>query len=270
MAKTTENWRLILQAAQALTASGQAPFTRLSVYEWIWRRYPRSEHDRPSLDPVFQGMVSNATGGPASSAGSPLRRIDRGRCILASPGPVISQPVSTSRRQHSGPWPQAASRPAPTELEHGLLFKFADWPNDAVPLRAAGVYTVWREDQLMYVGMSGRGAQAEDFVAPPGQNGKNKAKWLWTRLDSHASGRRSGDQFNVYVCDRFVVPVLTPEQQRDVRRGILLLDQLTKNFIHEHLGYRFQTYPSGDEAFTAERKIRDGSLSASRPYLNPL
>lgn len=80
----TENWRLILEAARALTAAGQSPFTRVSVYEWIWRRYPRSEHDRPSLDPVFQGMIRNAPGGPVSSAGTPLVRIGRGEYVLAS------------------------------------------------------------------------------------------------------------------------------------------------------------------------------------------
>jgi hypothetical protein len=80
----TENWRLILKAARALTAAGQSPFTRVSVYEWIWRRYPRSEHDWPSLDPVFQGMIRNAPGGPVSSAGTPLVRIGRGEYVLAS------------------------------------------------------------------------------------------------------------------------------------------------------------------------------------------
>jgi hypothetical protein len=78
----TENWRLILEAARALTAAGQSPFTRVSVYEWIWRRYPRSVHDRPSLDPVFQGMVGNAPGGPASAAGTPLARVGRGEYVL--------------------------------------------------------------------------------------------------------------------------------------------------------------------------------------------
>src|SRR5437667_7719593 len=78
----TENWRLILEAARALTAAGQSPFTRVSVYEWIWRRYPRSEHGRPSLDPVFQGMVQNAPGGPVSSAGTPLARVGRGEYVL--------------------------------------------------------------------------------------------------------------------------------------------------------------------------------------------
>lgn len=82
MAGQTENWRLILAAAQALTAAGQAPFTRASVYEWIWQRYPRDSHDRPSLDPTFQGMVRNATGGPRSAAGTPLLRVGRGQYVL--------------------------------------------------------------------------------------------------------------------------------------------------------------------------------------------
>jgi hypothetical protein len=80
----TENWRLILEAARALTAAGHSPFTRVSVYEWIWRRYPRREHDRPSLDPVFQGMVRNAPGGLVSSAGTPLARVGRGEYVLAA------------------------------------------------------------------------------------------------------------------------------------------------------------------------------------------
>jgi hypothetical protein len=78
------NWRLIKDAAQALTAAGQTPFTRRAVYEWIWRRYPRAEHDRPSLDPTFQGMVTNATGGPKSAGGQPLIRLDRGQYTLAT------------------------------------------------------------------------------------------------------------------------------------------------------------------------------------------
>jgi hypothetical protein len=81
--ETAANWRLILQAALALTDSGQAPFTRQGVYQWIWRRYPRADHDRPSLDPTFQGMIKNAPGGPPSACGTPLVRIEHGKYILA-------------------------------------------------------------------------------------------------------------------------------------------------------------------------------------------
>jgi hypothetical protein len=154
------------------------------------------------------------------------------------------------------------------ELASGPLFSFADWPNDLVPRRAAGVYTIWRGDEFIYVGMSGRGAQREDFVAGPGRPAH--AKGLWTRLNSHASGRRSGDQFNVYVCDRFIVPVLTPAQQHQIGHGALLLDQMTRSYIREHLGYRYTMYADGTEALTVEHAVRDGALPAGRPYLNPL
>ena len=148
----------------------------------------------------------------------------------------------------------------------GPAFRFADWPNDQVPRRAAGAYTIWRQEEFIYVGMSGRGARVEDFVAGQGQ----EAKWLWTRLGSHASGRRSGDQFNVYICDRFVVPALTAPQQHEIGQGKLLLDQMTKDFIRRHLSYRFMIHRSGAEALTVERHLRAGQSPAGRSYLNPL
>lgn len=101
----TENWRLILEAARALTTAGQSPFTRIGVYEWIWRRYPRSVHDRPSLDPVFQGMVRNAPGGPTGSAGTPLTRTGRGEYVLAD-----AATVRGSASAGPGRLPTAAAR----------------------------------------------------------------------------------------------------------------------------------------------------------------
>jgi hypothetical protein len=92
------------------------------------------------------------------------------------------------------------------ELETGPLHRFQDWPNEQVPTRAAGVYTVWDGDRLLYVGMSGRAMTADDLEVSP--CGRVVPKGLRTRLNAHASGRRSGDQFCVYVCDRFVVPGL--------------------------------------------------------------
>ena len=79
MTENSANWKLILQAARALTVAGQTPFTRRSVYEWIWRRHSRADHDRPSLDSTFQGMIKNAPRGPPSACGTPLVRVERGR-----------------------------------------------------------------------------------------------------------------------------------------------------------------------------------------------
>ena len=83
-------------------------------------------------------------------------------------------------------------------LTTGPIHWFEQWPTGEVPRSGAAVYTVWdRGGQFIYVGMSGRGYQG---VSRPGSDGP------WGRLSSHASGRRSGDQFCVYVSDRLVLP----------------------------------------------------------------
>ena len=80
----------------------------------------------------------------------------------------------------------------------------------------------------------------------------------------------AGDQFNIYICDRFIVPALTSAQQRDIGAGRLLLDQMTRNYIREHLGYRFAVYADGTEALAVERAVRSGAIPAGQPYLNPV
>jgi hypothetical protein len=40
------------------------------------------------------------------------------------------------------------------------------------------------------------------------------------------------------LADRFIVPALSSAQQHQIEHGQLLLEQLAKNFISEHLGYR--------------------------------
>jgi hypothetical protein len=119
----------------------------------------------------------------------------------------------------------------------------------SVPKLEAGVYSIWHDRQFIYAGMSGD---------------------LWKRLKSHASGRRGGDQFNIYVCDRFVVPVLTPAQLGEIGRGELLLDQLTRDYIRDHLTFRFMPCRDEAEARGLERAVRAGQLPAGRPYLNPI
>lgn len=151
-------------------------------------------------------------------------------------------------------------------LENELCHQFSAWPNPSVPTVAAGVYTIWNNGQLIYVGMSGRGFALD--AAPP--DGQKKVKGLWTRLNSHAAGRRSGDQFCVYVCDRFVVPHLTGDQQDQIGEGVLSLDGLTKTYIHTYLGYRYVILNSGSEAYALERAVQKGALNSGKPLLNPM
>jgi hypothetical protein len=152
-------------------------------------------------------------------------------------------------------------------LEEGPRLRFSDWPTQAVPKVAAGVYTIWDERRFIYVGMAGRGLAAEDIDAP---DEPLKAKGLMTRLNSHASGRRSGDQFCVYVCDRFIVPHLSDEEQSQLADGALSLDALTRQLIHDRYEYRFVTITSGAEALAFERDVQRGALAAGKPFLNPL
>ena len=107
-------------------------------------------------------------------------------------------------------------------LTDGPLHPFTDWPNGGVvPDVAAGTYSIWRADELVYVGMSGRLLSADD-IASARREGRTKA--LYERLEAHASGRRSGNQFCLYVCDRLIVPELDTDQQEQIRRGELSLD----------------------------------------------
>ena len=46
-------------------------------------------------------------------------------------------------------------------LTGGPIFWFADWPVETGPKSGSGVYTIWdREEKFVYVGMSGRSADA--------------------------------------------------------------------------------------------------------------
>lgn len=93
---------------------------------------------------------------------------------------------------------------------------------------------------------------------------------LWTRLNSHASGQRSGDKFCIYICDRFVLPSLSSDQIHAVARGELSLDALTRGFIRESLSYRWVVVGDGATALALEAEARRGGLSAGPPLLNPL
>lgn len=150
-----------------------------------------------------------------------------------------------------------------TRLSSGPLFWFADWPCGDVPRSGALVYTIWdRAGRFIYAGMAGRGLAPEATAARTGSG-------PWGRLNSHASGRRSGDQFCVYVCDRLVLPTVV-ELIPEIATGRRSLDQLTRAYIREHLGFRWTAFGSGTEALAVEIGIQRGSLGCGRPLLNPL
>ena len=150
-----------------------------------------------------------------------------------------------------------------TDLAHGTAYSFSDWPNPAVPAFGAGVYTVWHHDgRFIYVGMSGRGITGDSTR-------RNTPRGIYTRLQSHASGRRSGDQFCVYVADRLVLPNLSHEDIAAIAAGRHQIDAFVRRYIHENLCYRFVMLPDGVAAYRVEKAIKAGAWGNGRPLLNP-
>jgi hypothetical protein len=149
------------------------------------------------------------------------------------------------------------------DLSSGPAYSFADWPNLAVSTFGAGVYTIWHNDgRFIYVGMSGRGITAETIR-------RNAPQGLYTRLKSHASGRRSGDQFCVYVADRLVLPNLTQKEIADIASGRHQMDAFVRRYIHENFSYRFVMLPDAAAAYVIETAIKSGEWEHGRPLLNP-
>jgi hypothetical protein len=162
----------------------------------------------------------------------------------------------------------SSEQQALAELEASELLMFRDWPHAHVPNVCAGVYSIWRESQLIYVGMSGRGLTSEQ-IRERAQIDRARVG-LYKRLRSHARGRRSGDQFCVYVADRFVLPRLSNSEVGAIAAGRRKFDALVRAYIHEHFAYRFAVADSGAAALRIEAAARRGALSAGKPYLNPL
>ncbi|HTP53111.1 MAG TPA: hypothetical protein VMK42_20655 [Anaeromyxobacteraceae bacterium] len=151
-------------------------------------------------------------------------------------------------------------------LRSAPLHRFSDWPNPGAPSVTAGVYSIWDGRELIYVGMSGRSATEESLGHA---KMRGRAWGLRTRLHSHWSGRRSGDQFVVYVADRLVLPTLTRAQVKAIAAGEHSMDALCRAYIHERLAYRYACVANGTTAFEVEKRARSGALGPF-PALNPL
>ena len=64
------------------------------------------------------------------------------------------------------------------QLAHGRLHPFADWQDAHVPPVAIGLYTIWKDDQFLYVGMAGKASVEKLLIA--------KKSGLRNRLRNHA------------------------------------------------------------------------------------
>jgi hypothetical protein len=140
-------------------------------------------------------------------------------------------------------------------LLEGSAGRFAEPIPPDVPVSGAGIYAIWDDaGQLVYVGVAGRN--------PDGAG-------LTSRLRSHASGRRSGHQFCVYVADHYVLPELTPEQVQAIAASVLSMDQLVREKVHRSFAFRFAPVPDYATALAVERWVNSGEAACRPPRLNP-
>ena len=95
-----------------------------------------------------------------------------------------------------------------------------------------------------------------------------KRRGLFNRLNSHAGGRRSGDQFCVYLCDRLVIPGLSGPDLEKLREGSLNLDAATRAYVRSRLAFRYVATIDDAVARAIEDRMKAGAGGA-RPILNP-
>jgi predicted GIY-YIG superfamily endonuclease len=118
------------------------------------------------------------------------------------------------------------------QLNRQPVHAFADWPNREIPKGKPGAYLIYQSSKWIYIGMT--------------------FKNLQSRLNQHASGRRSGDQFCVYLGDRLVMPKLGIDQMKDLFSGELSLDHEIKKFVRSQLSYRYLLVKDDPTARTLE------------------
>jgi hypothetical protein len=126
-----------------------------------------------------------------------------------------------------------------------------------IPSWGSIIYTVFLDKtEYVYVGIGGlSGATVKE------RNPRS-------RIIQHSQGRRSGDQFCIYIQDFYVIPQLVG-QDYTPKKGYL--DQLTKEFIQSRLTYRYlvvQTEDSHAVVRKLERELQSDVHGFGLPKLN--
>ncbi len=126
-----------------------------------------------------------------------------------------------------------------------------------IPSWGSIIYTVFL-DQSDYI-----------YVGIGGLSGKTaKERNPRSRILQHSQGRRSGDQFCIYIQDFYVIPELIGKYYTP-QKGYL--DQLTKEFIQSRLTYRYlviQTEDSDQVVRKLERELQNNLYGFGVPLLN--
>ncbi len=123
-----------------------------------------------------------------------------------------------------------------------------------------GVYTVWSGADLLYVGC---------VVKKASETSNPQADGIKGRLRTQSRAKRINSVVALRVCDRFIVPELSPRQLEGLRTGATDLDALTAHWMRENLRYKVVHTASGDLAREVEALLRRDSGPLGPPLLNP-
>ncbi len=126
-----------------------------------------------------------------------------------------------------------------------------------IPSWGSIIYTVFLDrTAFIYVGIGGLSGSAVKDRNPR------------SRIIQHSQGRRSGDQFCIYIQDFYVIPQLVG-QDYTPKKGYL--DRLTKEFIQSRLTYRYLVVQSEDSNAVVrkyERELQSDIHGFGFPVLN--
>ena len=126
-----------------------------------------------------------------------------------------------------------------------------------IPSWGSIIYTVFLDQsEYIYVGIGGLAGKTVKDRNPR------------SRILQHSQGRRSGDQFCIYIQDFYVIPELIGLKYTP-KKGYL--DQLTKDFVQSRLSYRYlvvQTEDSDQVVRRLERELQRDQHGYGVPLLN--
>jgi len=126
-----------------------------------------------------------------------------------------------------------------------------------IPSFGSIIYTVFLDGaEYIYVGIGGLSGKSVQDRNPR------------SRIIQHAQGRRSGDQFCIYIQDFYVIPAIISKPY-EPKKGYL--DTLTKEFIQSRLTYRYlviQTEDSDKVVRSLERELQNNEHGFGVPILN--
>ena len=128
------------------------------------------------------------------------------------------------------------------------LYQYSDWPNSKVP-NGPGVYAVWFDEELVWVGSAGGS--------------------LRSRLERHVKGQRRGSEFLKAVFARLMFRHLGLEKAMKMAGETqLLVDVITAKFVKEQLSYQYLPTPNEKTAEFIATAICQGKTRFPQPFLN--